>query len=411
MAVNYKRLVSLYEHFEPREANERLAEAMGRDNEGRRLRDAQGNHARPDVDAKSIDLGRLFCECFGWNEFVACRKGQQQMSEVISRALTEAEGAVSTSSFTNITGQIVYSTTLDAYEAEEFVFTRLIPEVATQFLDGEKIAGITEIGDEVAVRAEGDPYALAGVTEDWVFTPPVKDRGMIVPVTWEAVFADRTNLLLDRCRDVGKWSGVNREKRAIDAFVDENTTVHRYNWRGTTIASYGDNSGTHTWDNLAASNALVDWTDIDVAEQVFNALVDPYTGEPSLWDPKHLVVTKQNEQTARRIVSATEIRVTTPGYATSANPTQSIRSNPYGNKYEVVTSRLLASRLTTDTDWWIGDVSKVAKYMQAEKMNVMQAPTNSHEEFHRRIVQQFRVNERGAYVVVQPRAAVKSTVA
>lgn len=408
MAVNYSRLVSLYQHFDEREANTRLQEAMGRDAEGRRVRDRDGRAQSPDVDPRNVDLGRLFCECFGWDEFVACRKGHQLMSQVVSRALTEAEGAVSTSSFTNITGQIVYSTVLDAYEVEDFVFTRLIPEVSTAFLDGEKIAGITSIGDEVAVRPEGEPYALAGVTEDWIFTPPVKDRGMIVPVTWEAVFADRTNVLLDRCRDVGTWSGVNREKRAIDCVIDENVTTHRYNWRGTVIASYGDNSGTHSWDNLAADTPLVDWGSIDLAEQVFNAITDPYTSEPTLWDPRHLVVTKQKEQIARRIVSATEIRVVTPGYATTTNPTQTLRSNPYANKYEIVTSRLLASRQATDTHWWIGDVSKYAKYMQAERMAVMQAPTNSEQEFNRRIVQQFRVNERGAYVVVQPRAMVKT---
>jgi hypothetical protein len=39
----------------------------------------------------------------------------------------------------------------------------------------------------------------------------------------------------------------------------------------------------------------------------------------------------------------------------------------------------------------------------------VQAPSNNQDEFHRRIVQQYRVNERGAYVVVQPRAAVKCT--
>ena len=53
----------------------------------------------------------------------------------------------------------------------------------------------------------------------------------------------------------------------------------------------------------------------------------------------------------------------------------------------------------------------VARYRVAEKMNVQQAPANSEDEFKRRIVQQYRVNERGAYVVVQPRAAVQNTVA
>src|SRR5262245_16253082 len=111
MALNYQRLVSLYEHFDPQTANVRLLEQMGRDSEGRRIRDSNGRPVRPEVDPRNIDLGRLFCEVYGWNEFVSCRKGHQMAGAVFGRgggqALTEAEGAVSTASFANITGQIV----------------------------------------------------------------------------------------------------------------------------------------------------------------------------------------------------------------------------------------------------------------------------------------------------------------
>ncbi len=382
----------------------------------RRDPEAASRHLRESFEKKAVrgadfDFGRLFEECFGWHHFRACRERKALASDVMNRALLEAEGAVTTAAFQNISGQIVYSSVLDKYESEEFVFSKLIPEepITNGTLDGEKIAGITEIGDEIAVRNENEEYAIAGVGEDWIFAPASKDRGLIVPVTWEAIFADRTGKVLERCGDVGRWFGVNKEKRAIDCVIDENTTAHRYNWRGTVIATYGDNSGTHTWDNLAASNALVDWTDLDNAEQVFNGLVDPYTGEPIVVEPRHLIVTKGLEKVALRNLNATEIRVATPGYATSGNPTQTNVANPYAGKFEVVSSRLLAARLATDTDWFFGDATRYAKYRVAEKMNVQQAPPNNDAEFRRRVVQQFRVNEHGAFYVRQPRAIVKST--
>ena len=395
MGINYRNLVEHYRRNDSGASDRMLRESL----------------AEKSVDFRDFELGRLFEECYGASEFNQCRRDKQYLaSNVMLRHLQESTGAVNTSAFLNITGQIVYSAILDKYESEDFVFTKLIPETPTQFLDGEKIAGLTEIGDEVAVRDEQMPYALAGIGENWVFTPPVKDRGLIVPVTWEAIFADRTGKLLEYCGDVGKWSGTNREKRAIDCVIDENTTAHRYNWRGTTIATYGDNSGSHTWDNLSASNTLLDWTSINIAEQVFNGLVDPFTGEPIVVDPKHLVVTKQNEYTALRILNATEIRVATPGYATSGNPTETLASNPV-RKYQLVTSRLLAARMATDTTWYTGDVGKAFRYMVAEKMQVVQAPPNNIHEFERRIVQQYRVNERGAYTTLEPRAVVKCTVA
>lgn len=395
MAANHKKLIEGFRRDPD-------AAAAG-------LRDALREKALKPAD---FDFGKLFVECFGWHDFQACRENKQLANDVMGRRLAEAEGAVTTAAFQNISGQIVYSAVLEKYESEEFVFTKLIPEepVTNGTLEGEKIAGLTEIGDEVAVRNEGEPYALAGISENWIYAPRAVDRGIIVPVSWEAVFADRTGRLLEYCGDVGRWAGVNREKRAIDCVVDENVTEHRYNWRTAgAIATYGDNSGTHTWDNLAASNAMVDWTDLDAAEQVFNGLVDPFTGEPIVVEPRHLVVTKQLEKTALRILNATEIRVATPGYATTGNPTQTNVANPYAGKFEVVSSRLLAARMATDTSWFLGDVTKLAKYRVAEPLSVVQAPSGNMEEFTRRIVSQHRVNERGAYYTREPRAVVKST--
>lgn len=390
MALNYTRLVEAYHKRGVSEAGASLKEAF----------------AARSIRPTDIDLGRLFCECFGWNAFLACRARESLATEVMSQRLTEAEGAVTTAAFLNIAGQFTYTNVMDAYATEESVFMDLIPEAQASTLDGEKIPGITNLGDEGDFRAEAEPYKPAGVGEDWIFTPSIRDQGVIVPVTWEALFNDKTGMLASQAADVGKWGKIRREKAAIDCCVDENRTSHRYNWRGTVIASYDDNTGSHTWDNLAGSNGIVDWTDIDAAEQVFNALTDPYTGEPVPYEPKHLTVCKEKEQIARRIISATEIRT---GDITTGAGTQTIQGNPYSNKYEIKTSRLLASRMATDTSWFLSDWSKYAKCMMAEKANVLQAPTNSQAEFERRIVLQYRFNERFAYVVVQPRASVKST--
>ena len=392
MAVNHKKLVEGYK-LDPVAADAGLKAAI----------DSR------QITPRDFDFGKLFTECFGWHEFVACREGKQLAHDVFKR-VSESDAGVTTAAFQNISGQIVYAATLEKYQSEEFTFAKLIPEVKATILDGEKMAGITELGDISAVRKEGDPYAEAGVGEDWIYTPPVPDYGRIVSVTWEAVFNDRTGQLLDRAGDVGYWIGYGEEVKAIDCVVDENTTAHRYNWRTAgLIATYGDNSGSHTWDNLAGSNALVDWTDVDAAEQVFNGLTNPFTGTPIMIEPRHIVVTKQLEQTARRIVSATEIRVATPGYATTNNPTLTNMANPYLNKYEVVTSRLLAARMATDTTWFLGDITKLAKRMVAEPLTVVQAPTNNSMEFERRIVSRFRANKRYAHVVVQPRSMVQST--
>lgn len=325
--------------------------------------------------------------------------------------LVEAD-VVNTAAFANITGQIVYSRILEAYQAEEFVFSRMIPDVQTDF-DGEKIPGMGQIGDKAELVDESGEYPMAGVNEDWIQSPQTKKRGLVVPITKEAIFFDRTGLILQRCGEVGEFLGLNKEKRACDCVIDENTTAHRYNRKGRgAVATYGNNSGSHDWDNLQESNALVDWTDIDNAEQLLYSILDPNTGEPIVIgaSPK-LVCTRQLSATAMRIRNATEVNHVTPGYATSNNPIETRSPNPVANTFEVVFSRMLAARMATDTSWFYGNPEKAFAYMQNWPLTTAQAPVNSEMEFQRDIVMRWKASERGQYVTLDPRFIVKNTVA
>lgn len=312
---------------------------------------------------------------------------------------------VSSSMFSNITGQIVYNAMLRGYQGEDFVFTRMVQNVPTSF-NGERIPGITALGDAAQEVKEGGSYPLVGVGEDWIDTPQTKKFGLIVPVTKEAIFFDRTNMIVDQARKVGEALGWRKEKRIIDAFIDENDTSYRYKWKNTVYATY---QATSPWINVKTSNGLLDYTKIDAAEQIANNIVDPHTGEPISIMLKHLVVTKQNEMAARRIINGTEIDYAVPGYATSANPSITRGPNPMAGKYEVVTSKLLAGRMATDTDWYLANIPEVVKYMENWPLAATQAPVNSDMEFERDIVLRFKGSERGTPAVVEPRASIKSS--
>lgn len=361
-----------------------------------------------DLDVDQFSIREAFESLIeGGREIVDSWNPRHGGSGGINLALLEAAGTVDTSAFSNITGQIVYTTILQAYQSEDFIFTKLIPTVSTPF-NGEKIPGIGELGDEAEIVGEGQQYPMVGLSEDWIETPPTLKRGLIVPFTKEIIFFERTGLALQRGKDIGKWMGVNREKRAIDCVIDENTTAHRYKWKGTSYATYQTST---PYDNVTATNALVDWTDMDNAEQTLNGILDPNTGEPVTVEAKHFIVTKQLEQTANRIVNATEIEVVTPGYATSGNPQVTKVGNPYKSKYQVVTSKLLAARLATDTDWFLGNITEAFRYMENFPLAVVQAPSNSNDEFHRDIVTQYKASERGQFATFDPRFMSKSTVA
>ncbi len=329
--------------------------------------------------------------------------------QVTMAQLLEAD-AVRTAAFANINQQLMYTTVMEGYEMQGMPFADLIPTVETPF-NGERIPGIGGIGDKSEAIGEGNEYPLAGLNEDYIDTPATTKQGLIIPYTKEAIFFDRTGLIRQRGIEVGLYLRVNKEKRAIDAIIDENRTVHRYNRLGRgKIATYGDNSGTHDFDNLQASNGLVDWTDIDNARLLLNALLDPNTGEPiNMIGKRYVIVTDSLAATALRIRNATEVTVVSPGYATSGNPIETKSPNPVAGTFEVLTSPMLANRLATDTDWFYGDPTRAIKWMQNWAMAVVQAPPNSHNEFHRDIVLEFKASERGEYAVVEPRALEKNT--
>lgn len=328
--------------------------------------------------------------------------------------LTEAGlNAVNTAEFSNITGQVIYPKVMDSFNDEQFVFTQTIPTVSTSFIS-ERIPGVSPIGDQAAIVGEGEAYRAAGLNSNHIDTPQTVKRGLKVMVTKEAVFFDRTNLILGQAAEVGHWLGVNKEKRAIDCVIDENTTVHRYKWRGNVIATYGDSSGTHSWDNLSASTALVDWTDIDALEQLLGAMTHPDSGEPIMVMADTIIVTPQLVHTARNTINATMIRLQAGGFATSGNLYQTESNNPLGGgpfsaTYKLLTSRLLPARLGTDTSWFLGNPARAFAYMENFPLAVEQAVQNSELSFNNDIIAQFKASERGAYATIEPRYMAKAT--
>jgi hypothetical protein len=351
---------------------------------------------------------RELAEAFNGREWV--QSFNPRHGESISLLET---GAVKNSSFSNITGQIVYNKVLNAFEDEQFIFSNEVETVPTDF-NGERIAGIGGIGDENERVDEGQPFPLVSPNEDYIDTAPTIKRGARIALTKEAIFFDRTGQLMEQARKLGYFLGLNKEKRVIDAIIDENAGAasiraggHRYHWRGTSYASYFSSS--NQWLNLSASTALVDWTDVEALELLLAAITDPNTGEPVMVLPEVLIVTPELLHTARRIISATEIRHGPQG-STSASAVTANSPNVLDN-YRILSSRLLAARQGTDSSWFLGNIRRAVAYMENWPVTTLQSPANSQEEFERDIVMSWRTSERGAAQVIEPRALSKATVA
>ena len=402
--MNIKEMVKDFRlrAMEAEKASDRMALKESYAESKRILREAITKH---NIDCKGFSFRKLFMECFGSHELTHAI----HMNEVDFTSLRESAGAVSTAAFQNIAGQFAYGMVLEKYQAPEFVVTKSIPVRQGNVPGLEKIPGITEIGDESGEVGEGQNYPLAGVGENWIYFSEPKKKGMIVPLTKEAIFYDKTGQLVKMASDVGYNFGKMIEKAAVDCVIDENVTTHRHNWKGTISATYNASS---PWANLVTSNALVDWTDIEAANEKLRTGTDPFTGEPILFPPTHLYAPSALEWTAAHILAASTVMRTTPGFATSANPNQNEAPNPVLRLgLTLVSTPYINFRQATDTSWYLANSSRAWVRNEHWPMDVQQSAANSQDEFDADIVMKFKVNGKMKYETVEPRAAVKSTVA
>lgn len=322
----------------------------------------------------------------------------EKRANAFNLELLEDNQYVSTTAFTNLTGQIVYSRIMENFKAAEYIGDQLVETIPTQF-DGEKIPGVSLIGDKAAVVPEGKPYPTAGLAESWVETPQTVKRGLIVGVTQEAIFFDRTYLVLKNAGEVGDTIMISKEKRILDGALGISTLYKRNG--AAPAATYGDTP----FDNLCASNALVDYTDIENVDLLFEAMVDPITGEPITVVPNTIIYPGALDKTVRRIVNGTEVRQGTyNGTPVTVSP------NPLARyQYNLLTSPQVKARTGSASTWFYGQPKKAFAYMQNWPLTVTQAPSNSEAEFTHDVVSRFKVSERGAFAVIEPRYMAKST--
>jgi hypothetical protein len=200
-----------------------------------------------------------------------------------------------------------------------------------------------------------------------------------------------------------------------NAGASSGVATHRYKWRGDLMATYGNNSGTHTFDNLETANALLNFASLNTIEKLFSQMVDPNTGEPINVLADTIITAPELTPQVYHVLHSISVMLQAGGFAQSGNLYRSEAGSPIGktefsSTYKPVSSRLLASRMALTTNWYIGQPSMAFEYVENWAPQVLVAPPLSHDEFTRDIVFQARISERGAYGTKDPRFMAKSSV-
>ena len=353
-----------------------------------------------DGDIKSRDFNVREC----WEETVeggsevirAWRRGHESN-------IMEA-GGNPTDAFGRITERIIRGEVLESFADPAFVGDQVCTTRSTDAYDGERLPGMTRLGDASEEVGIGQPFPETTFTEDYIDLPATVKKGNIVSLAKEHVMADQTGLLLDRAAEVGYWLGYNKENRILGCVLGTDGSLYKRRER-IGVQVYDVSTGDHDWVNTNA-NAFVDWTSIQTAEVLFDNMVDPNTGEPILIIADTLIMPTGLKHDARRVVNATNVThqdrtVTTDRVGTdSANPL---------DPYNIVSSTLIAAVTTNQTTWFIGQPKRAFQYRENWPVTVSQQGAGSDDEFARDIVMKFKASERGVCVPVEPRYMIKNT--
>ena len=345
------------------------------------------------------------------HEFVRLIDPRRRSGQVV----LEAVDAVDTSAFSHITGQLVFSTIQQAMKLDTLIGDELVSLMPSNFQDQEIVPGISNASDEFADEiTEGDDYPLVGLSEEYVTIPRAEKHGGILPITREAVIADRTGVLVDRAKTIGTGLAIRREKAILNVFIG---AVNPYSRNGVARITYHDTA--MGFDNII-NDALADHTDIQAAETAFRRMRDPNTEEPLGHSPDTIVVVPALLWLGRHIIHSSELRA---GDITAGAGYQRVGLNPIPFTLKILTNEWLRDLLLAadgvaglDTDgakvdafWFIGKPTECFVWKEIWPLTVEEAPQNNEAQFSRDIWLRFKVSYKGCAGVREPRLMIRSS--
>jgi len=321
------------------------------------------------------------------------------------RDIFEAAGdSINSGDFASITGQFVFNKVKEGYNYPQALWPKLVSPYQTEFLDGERIPGVGEFGySAIEVVGEGERFPEIGLNEEYTDTVPLQKRGFIASITKEMVIKDRTGLLLMRAGNGGKWMGIQKDIRCLQLATGTGAAANNYNRNGISTNTYLS-AGAYV---NQANVALVNWQSVQTLELLFAAITDPNTGAPIVLEATTLLLPLSLRRTAEFIRFATQVAQV--DNSASSNTVRAYGANPldkgfYGQGgYDLLSSNFVSLVTGSNTAWFLGDFQRGLLYKEAWGMEETQAAPQSYEEFHRDIVQQWKISECGNGQVLEPR--------
>lgn len=327
-------------------------------------------------------------------------------------AATVAE-ALNTSAFPTFASTILHRDIIKEYEAEVKPFEMLVTESKARLTTREKIGGFEAMDNEPQLRPEAMAYEETDFGEKF-WEVVMADFGRMISITRETIYEDHTNEVMNRARNIGRAAGQHKARMIIQTLevlprvAFNETASNAAIYKGTALTQAQMFSADHTAidgvvnDNLATTNPLETYQNIDNAMQLFAAMVDEGGNKINI-TPRFLVVPRALVIPAYNIMNTTTYMVgggdTHDGIQPTLNPIRAL-----GN-FNVVDTTYLAS----NTGWYLGNPADQMKWLTVYAPATASQGASSELAFTNQIVARFRFSYHGGVGHSDYRHIVRNT--
>ncbi len=302
----------------------------------------------------------------------------------------DATEAVSSNAFPKLTGELIGSKLIGAYDSVAIIGEQLTQTVSSN-VQNPTVAGITD-AEGPEETGEGQEIPSSTVAEKYV-TGQNKKYTRRVDITEETIMFDKTNEILQRTRRIGMKAAQFKEKLIIEGIQDTGTDVYRPT--NVPTAFYSTANGNYKTSNpfgeagLEAIMVLASKMKDDSLGKTNNDFIQISPLDTFVLIPMNLQV--EAWQMANSML--------TPESAENA-------ANFFKGRFQVVSSPYVGQQSTTT--WYWGDFKEDFWWNEVYPLRVIQSRPGSDAEFYKEIKVSHKIGLYGSIMAVSAKHSFKS---
>ena len=240
----------------------------------------KGYELAADTIVDAIDNGQLSTSQISFKQLY-----EELVDCPISEPAARVAEAMDSSAFPTVAKKIIHKDIISEYDLALGSVGDLVRSAQATRTDDELVVGFTAGDTTPLMRRQGMAYEETSFGEkSWKVV--MADFGRMISLTREVIYEDRTGEVMSRARDIGRAAGHHKQKMIVETIecavrtAFEETTFNGAVYKGSAQNAAAMYNNSHSSldgqvnDNLIASNALADYTDLDAVYQGFAAMVD-----------------------------------------------------------------------------------------------------------------------------------------